>query len=281
MKLLLSAIFLIGLSIFAYPIVGNWMATQTHYEVIENSEAALEAANPDDISNEREAAEAFNEDMMRGQVSFSDPFDESNPSHDQEEFPSYYSMLDIGESMGTIEIPDINVKLPIYHGTDEDVLQAGVGHLSNTSLPIGGLGTHSVLTGHRGLPSAKMFRDLDELEVGDQFYVSSLGEKMAYEVYETQIVLPHETDWLTYEDDQELMTLITCDPYMINTHRLLLHAERVPYHDVEQMMAAPQLTQLSEEQQGYFWYVMSAVIITGMISGIFYIRHKRRKDVDE
>ena len=131
--------------------------------------------------------------------------------------------------MGYIIIPKMNVELPVYHGTEEKVLQVGVGHLSETSLPVGGESTHAALSGHRGLPSAKLFTDLDQMEEGDQFYIKILGETLAYEVHSIETVLPTETESLAIQPGEDLVTLITCTPYGINSHRLLVHAHRIPY----------------------------------------------------
>ena len=141
--------------------------------------------------------------------------------------------------MGYLKIPKIRVTLPIYHGTEERVLQSGVGHVGNTSLPVGGDSTHSVLTGHRGLPSAELFTDLDQLEVGDVFFVKVMHETLAYEVDQILTVLPTQIDALKIEQGQDLMTLVTCTPYSVNTHRLLVRGHRIPYEEKieEQAMA--------------------------------------------
>ena len=135
--------------------------------------------------------------------------------------------------MGYIEIPKINVRLPIYHGTSEEVLQEGVGHIESTALPIGGEFTHAILTGHRGLPRAKLFTDLDQLEIGDRFYLYILDEILAYEVDEIHTVLPDELQQLQTVEDRDLVTLITCTPYGVNTHRLLVRGTRIPYSPEE------------------------------------------------
>lgn len=131
--------------------------------------------------------------------------------------------------MGYIEIPRIDVRLPIYHGSSEEVLQQGVGHIESTALPIGGDYTHAVLTGHRGLPSAKLFTDLDRLEIGDQFYIHVLDEVLAYEIDEINTVLPDQLQELQPIEGRDLVTLVTCTPYGVNTHRMLVRGTRVPY----------------------------------------------------
>ena len=137
--------------------------------------------------------------------------------------------------MGYIRIPSIKVELPIYHGTSEPVLQVGVGHLENTSLPVGGSSTHAVLTGHRGLPSAKLFTELDMVKVGDVFYIKILGETLAYEVDQILTVLPTEMQALNIEKGKDYVTLVTCTPYAVNTHRMLVRGHRIPYQEANQI----------------------------------------------
>jgi sortase A len=137
------------------------------------------------------------------------------------------------EIMGYIEIPKISVKLAIYHGIGTDALENGCGHIEGTSLPIGGIGNHAVISAHRGLPSAKLFTDLDQLEIGDLFYITVLDEKLAYKVDQIKTVLPEETEDLAIEDDKDLVTLVTCTPYGVNTHRLLVRGERTEYVEEE------------------------------------------------
>ena len=150
----------------------------------------------------------------------------------------YYHTLDVigNGMMGYIEIDKIGVKLPIYHGTDDVILQTAVGHLEGSSLPVGGEGTHCLLSGHRGLPSAVLFSDLDQLEVGDKFLIHILGETLTYKVYEINIVLPTEVSSLELEKGLDLCTLITCTPYGINSHRLLVHGMRVENDEVEEIL---------------------------------------------
>ena len=158
-------------------------------------------------------------------------------SEDDERDEEYESLLNPYETgmMGYIQIPKIDVELPIYHGTKESVLQVGIGHLKNTSLPVGGDATHAVLTGHRGLPSRMLFTDLDQMKNGDIFYIKILGENFAYEVDQIQTVLPEETEGLQIVEGQDSITLITCTPYGVNTHRLLVRGHRVPYEEAIQM----------------------------------------------
>lgn len=153
----------------------------------------------------------------------------SNGEKDEER---YAELLDSGDGMiGYISIPRIGIRDPIYHTVEEDVLQKGIGHLPNTSLPIGGLATHAALSGHRGLPSSKLFTDLDRIRVGDVILISVLTRKLAYEVYDIEVVDPHSAGNLEIDPNEDLLTLITCTPYGVNTHRLLVHARRTEYKE--------------------------------------------------
>ena len=154
--------------------------------------------------------------------------------------------------MGYVEIPKIDVNLPIYHGTSEEVLQKGIGHLVGSSLPIGGEGFHSVLTGHSGLAGAKLFSDLDQLVPGDTFFLHILGETLAYEVTEINTVLPYETELLLAVPGEDLCTLVTCTPYGVNSHRLLVRGSRVPYEKaMEEALETPKETVRSTWKENY------------------------------
>ncbi len=224
------AIFIAGLSVFLYPIVSNMFATQAHQKTIKKYDEDIEKLDDSEIELVKDKAKEHNEKVKDEPIEFIDPFDNGTEEAGNS---SYYDALNMSEAMGRLDIPKINVNIPIYHGSGEDVLSRGVGHMENSSLPIGGTGTHSVLTAHRGLPTSKLFRDLDELEIGDEFYIDVIGETHAYRVHDIQTVLPNETDWLTIEEDKELTTLLTCEPYMINTHRLLVMGEKIPYNPDE------------------------------------------------
>lgn len=217
---LFVGIFLIGFIIFVYPLLSNLILNRNNVKIISNYDETVMKMNKENIEREKEKAKKFNEDLENGDVDYKDAFEGEGVS-------SYFDALDVGETIGYIDIPSVDINLPIYHGVNDDVLSKGAGHVPISSLPIGGQGTHTMLTAHRGLPSAKMFRDLKKIELGDRFYINTLGEKLAYEVYDIHIVLPDETESLKIEPDRDVTTLITCDPYMINTHRLLVHGKRI------------------------------------------------------
>src|SRR5690625_1631531 len=275
-KLLIVLVFLIGLSIFSYPIVSNWMNTKEHYSVISNHNDLIKKMSAEEKEKEREKAKQYNENLNETAIPIEDPFAED--ASDDSTISGYYNVLDIGETMGNLEIPSIDVNLPIYHGVSEDVLQQGIGHMSNSSFPIGGDGSHTALTGHRGLPSSKLFRNLDKVKEDDLFFIHMLDETLAYKVDDIQVVLPTETSWLTIEEDKDYVTLITCEPYMINTHRLLVRGERVPYEAevAAEIITDSGLKSTEEASRKTLFALGSAVIVTLLI--LYYVRTRRLEE---
>lgn len=166
--------------------------------------------------------------------------------------------------MGYIEISKINIKLPIYQGTSEEVLSRGLGHLDYSSLPVGGENTHTILTGHRGLPSAKLFTDLDKLSEGDRFYIHSLDKVLAYKVDQIKIVLPHETDDLQIVENKDYTTLITCTPYGVNTNRLLVRGERVEFDQEEKQGMSTEVSMFNK------WTVIVPILLLCMLLVVIY-----------
>ncbi len=216
--IVLVIVFLVGLSVMLYPAVSDWWNSRHQSRVVA---AYQKAANRLDDSKEKELLERARE--------YNKKLSElAAPLLDYEAVPDYDKILDITGTgvMGIINIPQIGVELPVYHGTSEGVLNVAVGHLRGSSLPVGGKGTHAVISAHRGLPSAKLFTDLDKLVEGDEFTITVLKEVYTYEVEEISIVLPDETEKLAIDPDRDLVTLMTCTPYGINTHRLLVTAHR-------------------------------------------------------
>lgn len=233
-KIFIGLIFIIGLGIMLYPIISNLYIEHHQGNIIDEYNKTVESMPDDTLEKEREKAEGYNK-MLTGNMIITDPFD-PEAQKKLEENSDYYNILNIGNDniIGYIKIPKINVSLSIYHGTSEDVLKRGVGHLQNTSFPIGGEGTHAVLSGHTGLSSAKLFTDLDKLEEGELFFIEVLGEKLAYKIDQIKIVEPSETSDLVIKSGEDYVTLVTCTPYGINSHRLLVRGTRIPYtEDVE------------------------------------------------
>lgn len=215
----LILIFIIGLSLVLYPSFANWWNSFHQSRAIAQYDADLAKQTPEDLTSHFEAARTYNRQLR--QVEF--------PLKHYDDVDGYFQVLDISGNgiMGYIEIPKIDVRLPIYHGDSEGVLQVAVGHIQGSSLPIGGESTHCVLSGHRGLPSARLFTDLDELDVGDVFMVCVLTEIMTYEVDQIKVVNPDDVQELTIQEGKDLVTLVTCTPYGINSHRLLVRGHRI------------------------------------------------------
>lgn len=219
-EMILSVILLVGLCLLLYPTVSNWWNSLHQTQAIAGYTEGIENTSQEELQAMLDAAHTYNESLRKRDNSF---------ILNDEEMAEYESLLNIGGSgvMGVIEIPAINVNLPIYHGTEEEVLQVGVGHIAGSSLPVGGTGTHCLLSGHRGLPSARLFTDLDRMIEGDIFTVTVLDNTITYEVDQIRIVLPAEVDELAIVDGKDYCTLITCTPYGVNTHRILIRGHRV------------------------------------------------------
>lgn len=218
--ILLLIVFILGLSLLLYPTLSDyWNALHQSRAIASYAEVV---ADIDDDAYEKilHAAQAYNAELAKGGIDW---------TLTPEELAAYDGQLDpLGSGiMGYIEIPAIDCSLPIYHSTNETVLQIAAGHIEGSSLPVGGESTHCVLSGHRGLPSAKLFSDLDELAEGDTFLIRTLDETLTYEVDQILIVLPHDTQSLLIEEGQDLCTLVTCTPYGVNSHRLLVRGHRI------------------------------------------------------
>lgn len=217
---LLILVFIIGLSLLLYPTVSDYWNSFHQSRAIATYTETIATLENEEYQKVLEAARVYNQNLK---------IKEGSLALTEEELEEYNRQLNVGGDgvMGYVEIPSIDVHLPIYHGTDEAVLQVAIGHIEGTSLPVGGEGTHCVISGHRGLPSAKLFTDLDELIVGDRFIMKVLDETFTYEVDQILIVEPHEIEVLQPEADKDLCTLVTCTPYGINSHRLLVRGHRV------------------------------------------------------
>ena len=217
--IILILIFLVGLSVMLYPSVSDAVNRKHQSRAVAGYAEEVEQLSDADYQTYFDAADAYNRQLNTTPNAFYKP----------DLVSGYAQTLDISGTgiMGYITIPKISVELPIYHGTDEGVLQVAAGHLEGSSLPVGGAGTHAVISAHRGLPSAKLFTNLDELEVGDRFTITVLNQVLTYEVDQISIVLPTEIDQLLPTEGMDYVTLMTCTPYGINTHRLLVRGKRV------------------------------------------------------
>ncbi len=276
---LILVIFFIGLLVLNYPVLSTLHNQLSQGRVMAVYDDELEKMTEEEIQRARQEAEVYNEQIAQSGPVLQDAF-----STDSQEDPTYLGILNLNEDgvMGSLEIPKIHVYLPIYHGTSAESLRRGVGHLEGSSFPIGGESTHSILTGHRGLPQAELFTDLDQLEEGDVFYIHILEETLAYEIYEIETVEPENVESLTIQEGRDLVTLVTCTPYGINSHRMLVHAQRIPYEEAEEYDSA----QAVQEnllgwllKQKTLWLSAGIVLLLILYGVIQCIRIHRRKNV--
>lgn len=272
-KLIIGFIFLAGLSLLLYPFVANQWNNHRQKQLISSYEQTVsdkDAAHEIDYDAELQKAKAYNEALLPSILP--DSFAVAEAS---EEDKTYMDALNIAgdEVMGIVEIPKINIKLPIYHTTDEEVLKQAAGHLEGSSLPVGGESTHAVISAHRGLPSASLFTDLDQLKKGDHFLIHVLNETLCYEVDKISVVKPEETSSLAVEEGQDLVTLLTCTPYGVNTERLLVRGHRVPYVEQE---VADEKTPLSgiSLHTNYLLWVIIGLTITAIFILVLYLKEK-------
>ena len=224
-------LFLTALGLTLYPLISNYVNQKYASEIQTAYQELIQQTDDSILQEAKQRAVAYNLAITPGTA---DAYSEEALLSAAED---YDSQLDIAENgiMGYVEIPKIQVNLPIYHGTDAEVLDRGVGHLLGSSLPVGGENTHTILSGHSGMASQKMFTDLEQLSPGDIFYLNVLNETLAYQVTEINTVLPYETDLLGIAPGEDLCTLVTCTPYGVNTHRLLVRGSRIPYEEAAAM----------------------------------------------
>lgn len=235
--ILIVLVFLSGIAVFLYPTLSNYLYEKNSSKAITEHSENLAKLSPAAIAEEKEAIKRYNKSLSENAVVLTDPFDpDAYPITDGE----YTELLAFDDVMAYIEIPAINVYLPIYHGTAEETLLIGVGHLENTSLPAGGTSTHAVLSAHCGLPSARLFTDLHLLKQDSIFRIHVLDETLTYQVYEIETVDPDDSSSLFIQEGEDLVTLITCTPYGKNTHRLLVHGRRIEEKD-EALIEEPKI----------------------------------------
>ena len=275
-------IFLAGLSLLLYPFIANEWNTYRQKQLISSYESVItdkEQAGAIDYKAEMEAAVAYNDELVPSILPDSFAVAEAAEEVD----PEYMAALNIAGDgiMGVIEIPKIDISLPIYHTTTEEVLEKAAGHLEGSSLPVGGENTHAVITAHRGLPSAALFTDLDRLEEGDHFLLHVLDETLSYEVDQILTVEPDETDALAVEEGEDLVTLITCTPYGVNTHRLMVRGHRVPYVPEEVADESVPLSQMSLHTNYLLWVVVGLAVTGAFILFLYMKDKKSRAQVDE
>lgn len=267
-NILFALMFLIGFGILVYPTVSDQWNTYRQSKLISNYESTVEEMTEVDFTEEWEKAKAFDATLIQNNL-YGDVFGEDNGELENTE---YWKVLNVANDgvMGYLSIPKINVKNAIYHGTGDKVLQTGIGHLNGTKLPIGGECTHSVLAAHRGLPTARLFTDVDQLRKGDMFYIHVLDEVLAYQVDQILDMVDkddHEAlaNALQIEEGKDQVTLFTCTPYGVNSHRLLVRGIRVPYSGEEEVETSVAETMLKSVQNYYMIYLILGLSITFLI----------------
>ncbi len=275
-NLVICIIFLAGLSLLLYPFVANQWNNYRQKQLISGYEQVVsdkEAAEGIDYDAERKKAEDYNEALLPCVLPDSFALAESSGVD-----PVYMNTLNIAgdEMMGSVEIPKINIKIPIYHTTEEEVLNKGAGHLEGSSLPVGGVNTHAVISAHRGLPSASLFTDLDQLKEGDHFLIHVLNETLCYEVDKISVVKPEDTSALAVEDGQDLVTLLTCTPYGVNTERLLVRGHRVPYVE-EEVKEEKTVLSGSSLHTNYLLWVFVGLSVTALFVFVLYLKETKLK----
>jgi len=226
-KYVYALVFVAGAAAFFYPLVTNYMNYQAQTQVISAYKKELAAQNAIDVAELLEKATAYNEFIARLEGNATDAITEEEQALSEVAYDDLYIVG--AQALGYVTIPKIDVELPLFQGSSDAILNHGVGHLERSSLPVGGENTHSVLVGHRGLPTSRLFRDLDLLEKGDLFFVHAFDTSLAYEVESIIVILPTEAEFLQIQKGRDLCTLITCEPYMVNSHRLLVTGHRIDY----------------------------------------------------
>lgn len=258
-------VFLIGLLIMLYPFISNFRNRMRTENLIGVYNGDVDKTSQRRLTEAYRKARTYNRNHTANTIV--DIFNQDSPVRDE-----YMSLLNLSGNgmMGYIEIPEIHQRLAIYHGTDDEVLQKGCGHIAGTSLPVGGKSTHSVLAAHRGLPSAKLFTDIDRLKEGDEFYVFVLNHTLAYKVDQIKTVKPDNLDDLQIVKGKDYVTLFTCTPYAVNTHRLLVRGHRVPY------VPKDNATRTMMDSFEMYWIIIFVIGIIAL-AVVIWIKRKERK----
>ena len=265
--LLAAACGVVALGLLLYPLIGELMSEKYHSDVETTYTAAIADTDDAELTAQRQAAEQYNATLANATIS------EGGASAPP---LAYAEQLTVGGVMAYIDIPKINVYLPVQHGTGADTLEKSVGHVVGTSLPVGGSSTHAVLSAHSGMASSKLFSDIDQLAEGDIFYVHVLGEVLAYEVDVINKVLPTDTSLLQIEEGKDLVTLVTCTPFGVNTHRLLVRGHRVPYTPEQETTAAEEKPAASSWTQHYLTGLAIGLGVVAAVGGGYFLVRRRR-----
>ena len=266
--LLAAACGVAALGLLLYPLVGEFLSERYHSDVETTYTAAIADTDDTELTAQRQAAEQYNA-MLSGQAAITEGGVSAPPL-------AYAQQLTVGGVMCYVDIPKINVYLPVQHGTDADTLESAVGHVIGTSLPVGGSNTHAVLSAHSGLASSKLFSDIDQLAGGDMFYIHVLGEVLAYKVDAIHTVLPTDTSLLQIADGKDLVTLVTCTPFGINTHRLLVRGHRIPYTPEQATTAAAEKPAASSWTRHYLTGLAIGLGAVAVIGGAYFLVRRVR-----
>ena len=261
--LITAFLIVVGSGLMAYPFVSNYLYEHRQQQVIYSHQKMVDKTEDSRLKEELESARTYNRWLSSQEVVLTDPFDPENLKSDDQD---YEQLLDLSGDgiMGYVEIPKIAVFLPVYHGTSQQVLEQGVGHLENTSLPVGGESTHCVLSAHTGLSDKKLFTDLVLLEKGDTFYIHTLDQILAYEADQILTVKPEDTSQLKIVPEKDYVTLVTCTPYGVNSHRLLVRGHRIPYRPVERKRALKK-TKSSPWMRQYLFSILVGILVLILI----------------
>ena len=254
--------------LLAYPLVSTIINSKYHSDIETAYTAAIADTDDIELTAQREAAERYNA-MLSGAATITEGGVSAPPL-------AYAQQLTVGGVMCYVDIPKINVYLPVQHGTDADTLENSVGHVVGTSLPVGGSSTHAVLSAHSGMASSKLFSDIDRLAVGDMFYIHVLGEVLAYKVDAIHTVLPTDTSLLQITDGKDLVTLVTCTPFGINTHRLLVRGHRIPYTPKQATTAAAEKPAASSWTRHYLTGLAIGLGAVAVIGGAYFLVRRVR-----
>ena len=257
----------VALGLMLYPLAGELLSERYHSDIETTYTAVIADTDDAELTAQREAAEQYNAMLSGATITGGGA---SAP-------PLVYArQLTVGGAMAYVDIPKINVYLPVQHGTDADTLERAVGHVVGTSLPVGGESTHAVLSAHSGMASSKLFSDIDQLAVGDTFYIHVLGDTLAYKVDTIHTVLPTDTSLLQIEDGKDLVTLVTCTPFGVNTHRLLVRGHRVPYVSDQEVPAAAEKPAASSWTQHYLTGLGVGLGAMAVIGGAYFLVRRKR-----
>jgi len=261
------ALFVVALGLLLYPLAGEFLSEKYHSDVETSYTAAIEDIDDAELTAQRQAAQQYN--AMLANATISEGGTSAPPL-------AYADQLTVGGAMAYVDIPQIGVYLPVQHGTNAETLEKSVGHVVGTSLPVGGESTHAVLSAHSGMASAKLFSDIDQLAEGDVFYIHVLGEVLAYEVDAINTVLPTDTSLLQIEDGKDLVTLVTCTPFGLNTHRLLVRGHRVPYVPAQEATAATEKPAASSWTQHYLTGLGIGLGAVAVVGGAYFLVRRCR-----